>query len=573
MIRLGIIGTGRIAGRFFFETKVVEGVCVTAVLNPRKTSAERFAKDCGIPLATDSEEQFAEQIDAAYIASPHATHVAYARHMLEEGKHVLCEKPMALSRRDAEKLCSLAESKGLVLLEAEKTAWSPGFLAMEKAVQSGGIGEIRDVEAAFTRLTSTDVREYLDAEYGGSFTEFGSYPLLPIFRFLGTDVREMDFQSLPAPNGVDSYTKAHFTFDHGFATARTGLGVKSEGALLISGTKGYLLAPSPWWLPKYFELRFEDPNRIERFSFPFEGFGLRYEIRAFEEMIRKGAGVSPREKAETLARAEVMERFLAGRKRRNPLSEAEKKKVGIWAHRGCSFRYPENTIPAFLHAAALPGIAGVELDVQRTKDGALVVIHDETVDRTREGSGNVRDFTLSELQRLPVRASGGEVPFSLEIPTLQQVFDALKPYCEEKGLKINIELKTGVVRYEGIEGEVLKLVRESHMEEAVIYSSFLPDSLRILKELDPSVRTGMLAGTLAECVCEGEQAGTDDWHPCVSGLQEDPGREKEGRRIRAWNCTEPLFGSGRTVPDMDLRDYAAFGVTDLFTNIPERYLF
>ncbi|MCR4907955.1 MAG: Gfo/Idh/MocA family oxidoreductase [Lachnospiraceae bacterium] len=572
MLRLGIIGTGRIAGRFVSECREVSEIVISAVYNPSQESAERFSEACGIPVHTDNPEEFKEAVDAVYIASPHGTHYEYAREMLESGKHVLCEKPMAMSSSEAEELFALSEKKGVLLMEAEKTAYAPGFLAMEEIIKSGRIGTVRDVEAAFTRLTPTDVREYLDLSFGGSFTEFASYPLLPVFRFLGTDYREAVFRSLNAPNGVDSYTKAYLEYENAFATVKTGLGVKSEGQLLISGTKGYLLAPSPWWLPKKFEVRYEDPNRIETYEYPFEGFGLRYEIRAFADAVLKGKTAGSGEKAEAVARAGILERFLSGQNRGDAPTEAEKKEVVIWAHRGCSFRYPENTIPAFLRAAELPGITGVELDVQRTKDGALVVIHDETVDRTREGNGYVKDFTLSELQALKVKRTDGGETEPYYIPTLQEVFDALKPFCDKNGLKINIELKTSVVRYEGIEREVLELVRKNSLREHIVYSSFLADSIRIVKELEPKARTGMLAVTLEDCAAAGKRAGADDLHPCVAGLQGVFGKEKSGRKIRAWNASEPLFGSGRELPKRDLREYTAFGVTDIFTNVPERYI-
>ena len=124
----------------------------------------------------------------------------------------------------------------------------------------------------------------------------------------------------------------------------------------------------------------------------------------------------------------------------------EKSKMEIWAHRGCSYCYPENTLQAFKAAAALP-VTGIEFDVQLTKDKKVVVIHDERVDRTTDGNGNVRDFTLQELQALKIKAPSG---FE-RVPTLEEVLELLKPYCLKKNLRLNIELKTSRVRYEGIE--------------------------------------------------------------------------------------------------------------------------
>ena len=98
----------------------------------------------------------------------------------------------------------------------------------------------------------------------------------------------------------------------------------------------------------------------------------------------------------------------------------------IWAHRGCSQRYPENTLLSFEKAAAIQSLTGIELDIQLTKDGQLVVIHDERVDRTTEGIGFVRDYTLAELKRLHIYA---DVNNSQKIPAMEEVLNLLEPRC------------------------------------------------------------------------------------------------------------------------------------------------
>ena len=117
-----------------------------------------------------------------------------------------------------------------------------------------------------------------DTKYGGSFTELGSYCLLPILKLFGHDYQEIRFETIEAENGIDLYTRAYLRYRNGLATASCGLGVKSEGKLLISGTTGYIVAEAPWWKTGYFEVHHEDPNEVERFSERFLGDGLRYEI-------------------------------------------------------------------------------------------------------------------------------------------------------------------------------------------------------------------------------------------------------------------------------------------------------
>ena len=103
--------------------------------------------------------------------------------------------------------------------------------------KSGIIGRIMDLESSATRLTKTNLREMLDADYGGSMTELGALAMLPVFDLLGASYNDLSFHSLYAGNGVDSYTKAYFDFGKAAATVKTGLQVKSSGQLIISGTK------------------------------------------------------------------------------------------------------------------------------------------------------------------------------------------------------------------------------------------------------------------------------------------------------------------------------------------------
>lgn len=290
--RLGVIGTGRIAHRFVPESRTVGGLEVAAVYNPRITSAEKFAEELNVPYVTDDIDAFVEQVDAVYIASPHETHVDYCRKMLGAGKHVLCEKPMSFSEIDAREIFALAEEKKLILMEGIKTAYCPGFQAILEVVEAGTIGEVIDVEACFSRITPLHVREMNDQKYGGSFTEFGSYTLLPIVKLLGTEDIATNTWRRKGETGVDVYTKTTIDYGQTVGLAKTGLAAKSEGQLVIAGTKGYILAPSPWWLTKYFEVHYEDPTKIEKHVYPFEGQGLRYEIQEFVDRINGSQEIS-----------------------------------------------------------------------------------------------------------------------------------------------------------------------------------------------------------------------------------------------------------------------------------------
>ncbi len=325
-MRLGIIGTGRIAGRFVKEIEYVEGADLTAIYNPHEGSADRFVirhfpdaeerHGHSVPIGTDQPELFWDNVDAVYIASTHETHYTYTMEALRHGKHVLCEKPLCLKDSEAKEAFSYAKEHHLILFEAVKTAYCPGFLQLLKEADSGIIGEIRNVEACFTKLENPGRRELTDKQYGGSFTELGSYVMLPALKLLGTEYQNLHFDSIVNDSGIDLFTRATMIFPGGMATLTCGLGVKSEGRLLISGTLGYLIAEAPWWLTNHFEAHFEDTSVIKSYENEFLGDGLRYEIRDFLYAIQTGdRGYSGLTSEESVAMASIMEAFLSSQSR------------------------------------------------------------------------------------------------------------------------------------------------------------------------------------------------------------------------------------------------------------------
>jgi len=285
IINLGIIGTGRIANRFVPESKFVSGVNVNSVYNPTISLAQSFAETHELNFFTNNLQEFLKRVDVVYIASPHKSHADYIKTCFNHTKHVLCEKPMVLSAKEAADLYEIADKKNLVLMEGLKTTYAPAFNQLIALVKSGVIGQIKDIQASFTKLTSGPTRELNTSEAGGSVTELASYPLLPIIRILGNDYDDIRFYSF-FKNGVDVFTRGIIHYRSAVASFKVGLGVKTEGDLVISGTKGYAYVPAPWWKTEYFELRFEDLNMTKKHFSRFEGDGLRYEINEFLSLIK-----------------------------------------------------------------------------------------------------------------------------------------------------------------------------------------------------------------------------------------------------------------------------------------------
>lgn len=314
IVRIGIIGTGRMAPRFISEAKYVSGIEVESAYNPEKDSAASFEEREEVRTYTHDFEEFIQGIDAVYVASPNETHYQYAKQALEHGKHVLSEKPLGFSYGQTLGLYQLAREKNVILMEGIKTAYCPGFQQLISVAQSGKIGKICDVEACFSRLATVGSRERTDAKYGGAFLEFAGYTLLPIFKLFGTEYQEVQIDSILGESGIDLYTKIQLRYPQGMATAKMGVGVKSEGELVIAGTEGYILAPSPWWLTKHFEIRRENPNDIEHFEPMFQGDGLRYEISEFVGKINgKNHKNYKLTEEESIAMSKIVEKFMEKR--------------------------------------------------------------------------------------------------------------------------------------------------------------------------------------------------------------------------------------------------------------------
>lgn len=239
----------------------------------------------------------------------------------------------------------------------------------------------------------------------------------------------------------------------------------------------------------------------------------------------------------------------------------------IWAHRGCSQMYPENTLLSFSKAAAIEKLTGIELDIQLTKDNYIVVCHDEKVDRTTDGIGEVREFTLAELKKLKIDAGNGIYE---QIPTIEEVLDLLNErMCN--GLKLNIELKNSRIAYEGMEEKIIELIHQRNLQKSVVYSSFSALSLEKIRKLDSETEIGILDSKVSDCLFKLKGGcGADALHPYWKGIDLPP------KRIKGY-CVRAYFG-GHLYPEkptgtrLDLAVLEQKGITDVFLNEPERYL-
>lgn len=241
----------------------------------------------------------------------------------------------------------------------------------------------------------------------------------------------------------------------------------------------------------------------------------------------------------------------------------------IWAHRGCSQMYPENTLTAFNKAAGLKGLAGIELDIQLTRDGHMVVCHDEDVSRTTDGIGRLCDHTLAELKKLKIDAGDGKYE---RIPEMAEVLDLLKDKMQN-GLRLNIELKNSIIPYEGMEEKIVSLIERYNLQDKVVYSSFYARSIEKIRKICPGgvSETAILDNRVSDCLYKLKGGcGADALHPYWRGM-DLPAEEIKGYTVRAY-FSGHLYPEKPTGTKLDLTALEQKGITDVFLNEPERYL-
>ncbi len=287
-LRIGLVGELPALDKFRKECEFVNGATISGVysLDNRLLSHELKA----LPNFVDYQ-QFLEACDAVYIYSNSAYHYKQAIQALNNNKHVLCEAPLALTVKHWEELKRTAKEHSVVLMDSIKTAYSTAYYRLLLLVKSGIIGEVVTVDSICTsQINLLMSREENFPYIWNSMSEWGPTALLPIFQLMGTDYKDKIITSRiqEGSDVFDLFTKISFIYPHGVASIKIGQGVKSEGELIISGTKGYIYVAAPWWKTDYFEVRYENPAENKRYFYQLEGEGIRYEIVSFLKTIQRG---------------------------------------------------------------------------------------------------------------------------------------------------------------------------------------------------------------------------------------------------------------------------------------------
>src|SRR5579872_3483905 len=289
--RWGIMGTGWIADLFTKDLLLTKRI-VNAVGSRSQASADRFGAQFGIPKRHPSYEELAADpsVDVIYVATPHPMHFANAKMALSAGKHVLIEKPFTLNAAQAQELVALAETKGLVALEAMWTRFLPHMVRLREIVSSGILGDIRSIIADHTQDLPDDPAHRLNALElgGGALLDLGIYPISFAWDVLG-EPQSIRSTATFKNTGADAQVATLFQYPSGaMAVTLSASDTAGPNRAAVVGTEGRIEIDRVWYEPSSFRV-FDNKHRvIEEFKSSIQGRGMQFEAAEAERLILAG---------------------------------------------------------------------------------------------------------------------------------------------------------------------------------------------------------------------------------------------------------------------------------------------
>ena len=296
ILRVGVLGPGRIVRRVMKDFHAGQGYELTAVASRSPERAREAAREYGAKYAFGSYDELAacQEVDLVYIAVPHPFHCPLALRMMERGKHVLCEKPMALNEDETRRMTECARAHGVFLMEAMWTRFFPAMRKMVSLVRAGAVGQVNHIYSVFSGAPVYDPtsRAFDPALGGGALLDIGVYPLMACTQLLGWKPRSVQGAWHLAPSGVDMRMAAQLAFEDG-ATAQImgGMDASAPSHLLIYGSGGHVVMDD-FWHPTGFTLAGADGRR-ESYAFPPENEGFHHEFEEAARCVRAGLSESP----------------------------------------------------------------------------------------------------------------------------------------------------------------------------------------------------------------------------------------------------------------------------------------
>ncbi len=292
-IRFGVIGPGRAASRFAQGLTGVPNATLAAVWGRNPEKARAFAEKFNVPaVAADLDDLLAAPLDAVYVATHPDTHAALCIAALAAGKHVLCEKPSALSVSQLEQILTAARLHDRLFMEAMKPPFFPLYQRLRAHLAADPIGAVRFVRAGHCDSSiGPDYPLHFPELGGGGIMGIGPYEAFLALDWLG-ELKRVHTLGRLSPAGVDCFALIHTEHERGFAQLHTGLDLLSHGDAMLSASRGYVLIHANWWNPTRATIHYLD-RRIVELHDPCTAGGFNYETSHFCELIRQGQRESP----------------------------------------------------------------------------------------------------------------------------------------------------------------------------------------------------------------------------------------------------------------------------------------
>jgi predicted dehydrogenase len=296
MVRWGILGPGVISRAFAADLKITDGAVLVAVGSHSRERAAEFAAEHDIPSAHGSYDELAcnPDVDAIYIGTPHAFHETHATLCVSHGKHVLCEKPLAINTEQAQRMLRAAQAADRIVMEAMWTRFLPSIDRVREVIAAGAIGEPRILTADFGFHADFDPssRLFAPALGGGALLDIGVYIVSLGVMLFGPPV-DVTGSATVGDTGVDEENA--FVMRHGngqMTLGVTSFRVNTLRTAVIQGPRGWIRIHAPFWGSEYITVGSHDGGE-ETLHLPHRGNGLSHEAEVFMQLIAHGHRESP----------------------------------------------------------------------------------------------------------------------------------------------------------------------------------------------------------------------------------------------------------------------------------------
>ena len=278
-IKLGFVGEFTPISKYIGECSFINGIDAIGIFSDNEEVIEYASKNN--ISRYDSYHELLKDVDAVLIISDPHFHYSQIKEALFNGVHVICHSPISLNCQQYKELIALASQNNLLLMDAIKTAYSIAYNRMCLLLEGNVIGDVVNIKSTCTSIRS----ERFDG--WNSICMWGPVALLPVFAIMGPDPSEVQIISKRNDGSTeDSFVFINLRYKNSIANIVVGDGIKSESDLVISGTKGYIYVPSPWWKLEYFEIRFENQSSNRRYYYELMGEGIRLMLSTFLKNIQ-----------------------------------------------------------------------------------------------------------------------------------------------------------------------------------------------------------------------------------------------------------------------------------------------